>query len=107
MVDDDDAYTSDGADVEKLVWNLAAGYECGAGPYCQDCDWNGILERLTAKEWHGNAKKKSFNNALVVELALEECRCDPTAEELKDLYEKFYSLPMSGKLDDAGMGGAQ
>ena len=41
MVDDDDAYTSDGADVEKLVWNLAAGYECGAGPYCQDCDWNG------------------------------------------------------------------
>lgn len=73
----------------------------------QDCDWNGILERLTAKEWHGNAKKKSFNNALVVELALEECRCDPTAEELKDLYEKFYSLPMSGKLDDAGMGGAQ
>ena len=73
----------------------------------QDCDWNGILERLTAKEWHGNAKRKSFNNALVVELALEECRCDPTAEELKDLYEKFYSLPMSGKLDDAGMGGAQ
>lgn len=32
--------TSD--DVEKLVWNLAAGYECGAGPYCHDCDWNGI-----------------------------------------------------------------
>jgi hypothetical protein len=32
--------TSD--EVEKLVWNLAAGYECGAGYYCHDCDWNGI-----------------------------------------------------------------
>lgn len=73
----------------------------------QDGDWNGILERLTANERHGNAKKKSFNSALVVERALEGCRRDPTAEELRDLYEKFYSLPMSGKLDDAGKGGAQ
>ena len=68
-------------------------------------DWDGILERLTAEDWNGGTKD-GFNGALVVEQAVDAYRRDPTAEELKDLYEKFYSLPMSGVKESGESGGA-
>jgi len=73
----------------------------------QDDDWDGIREQLTKEEWNGGTRKSNFDNALVVEQAAEVYRCNPTADELKGLYEKFYSLPMSGKLENAGNGGVQ
>ena len=68
-------------------------------------DWDGILARLTAEDWNGGAKD-DFNSALVVAQAVDAYRRDPTAEELKDLYEKFYSLPMSGEKESVETGGA-
>ena len=68
-------------------------------------DWDGILARLTAEDWNGGAKG-DFNSALVVEQSVEAYRRDPNAEELKDLYEKFYRLPMSGIMATDGNGGA-
>jgi len=68
-------------------------------------DWDDILERLTSEEWNGGAKD-GFSSALVVEQAIDAYRRDPTAEELKDLYEKFYSLPMSGEKESVETGGA-
>ena len=68
-------------------------------------DWDDILGRLTAEDWNSGAKD-SFNGALVVEQAVDAYRRDPTAEELKDLYEKFYSLPMSGVKESGETGGA-
>lgn len=70
-------------------------------------DWNGVLALLTKEDWNGNAKKSGFDNALVVGQAAEAYRRDPSADELKALYEKFYSLPMSGKMEDAENGGAE
>ena len=70
-----------------------------------DGDWDGILGRLTAEEWSAGAKG-DFSNALVVEDAVAAYRRDPSAMELKDLYGKFYSLPMSGKKETDGNGGA-
>lgn len=70
-------------------------------------DWNGILERLTKEDWNGNSKKSNFDNALVVEQAAEVYRRDPTADELKGLYEELYSLPMSGKMEGEGNGGVE
>ena len=70
-------------------------------------DWNGILGRLTKEDWGGNSKKNGFDNALVVEQAAAAYRCNPTADELKNLYERFYHLPMSGKTEGAGNGGAK
>lgn len=57
-------------------------------------DWDGILEKLTAEEY--NNSKSSFNNDLVLEQNLERFKREPTAEELKDIYEKRYRLPLSG-----------
>ena len=70
-------------------------------------DWNNILGQLTKEDWNGNSKKSSFDDTLVVEQAVEAYRCDPVADELKDLYEKFYRLPMSGRMEDEGNGGAE
>jgi len=69
-------------------------------------NWDGVLEKLTAESRSGGAKGE-FSNALVVESALAAHRRNPTAEELKDLYEKFYRLPMSGVLASDGNGGAE
>ena len=68
-------------------------------------DWDDILARLTAEDWNGGANG-DFNSALVVEQAVGAYRRDPTAEELKDLYEEVYSLPMSGEKESGETGGA-
>ena len=70
-------------------------------------DWEKILESLTREEWSGKSGKSGFNNALVVELAAEAYRRDPSADELKELFGDFYSLPMSGAMEDGGSGGAE
>ena len=69
-------------------------------------DWGAVLERLTAQDWNGGTKG-AFSSALVVEQAAGAHRRDPTAEELQDLYEKFYRLPMSGTREPEGNGGAE
>ena len=74
----------------KKLAKALEGDQCG--------DWKAILGRLTAEEWNGGGKG-GFNNALVVEQSAEAYRRDPTAEELKALYENFYSLPMSGMME--------
>ena len=70
--------------------------------------WPAVLESLTAEEWDGNSKQKSFNKDLVVEKAADAYRRDPTTtEELEKLYEDRYKLPMSGQKESDGKGGAQ
>ena len=68
-------------------------------------DWDDILGRLTAEDWK-NGAKEDFNRALVVEQAVDAHRRDPTAEELRDLFVKFYDLPMSGTRESGETGGA-
>ena len=70
-------------------------------------DWDNVLLQLTKEEGYGSAKRKEFDNALVVEQSAEKYRRNPTAGELKELYEEFYSLPMSGSLDGEWNGGAK
>ena len=72
-----------------------------------DRDWSAVLEKLTAEEWGGNSKKKSFNSELVVEKAIDTYRRDPTEEELEKLYQERYKLPMSGTKESDGKGGAK
>ncbi len=72
-----------------------------------EATWDMILKQLTTEEWRGNSKKSSFNNELVVEQTLETYRRDPSKAELKDLYEKYYRLPLSGIKETDVTGGAK
>ena len=69
--------------------------------------WTHVLESLTAEDWNGNSRGKSFNNELVIEKAADAYRRDPTEKELELLYKELYELPMSGKKEPDGDGGAE
>jgi hypothetical protein len=57
--------------------------------------WNEILDSLTTEEYDNS--KSSFNNDLVLEQNLERFKREPeTGEELEEIYEERYELPLSG-----------
>ena len=61
----------------------------------QPYDWSEILDSLTAEEFDNS--KSSFNNDLVLEQNLERFKREPeTGEELEEIYEERYELPLSG-----------
>lgn len=62
-------------------------------------DFNDVLNKLENQTDYQRQNANSFNNELVVQKILDEFieKLPASANELKDLYEAIYKLPMSGK----------
>jgi exodeoxyribonuclease V gamma subunit len=84
-------YERDGKMVDFTCKKLLKALEKAKQPY----DWSEILDSLTAEEFDNS--KSSFNNDLVLEQNLERFKREPeTGEELEEIYEERYELPLSG-----------
>ena len=57
-------------------------------------DWTAVLATLEKPD--PNWPKRTFNNDLVVEQNLEPFRRSPTAEELKEIFERRHRFPLTG-----------
>ena len=60
-------------------------------------DWNGVLHALTKEE--PGFGGSGFNKALVVEQSIEKYRRNPTVEELQEIYDAIYALPLAGEME--------
>jgi exodeoxyribonuclease V gamma subunit len=74
---------------------------------CPPDDWKAISEQMTKDEWSGRATAGAFDGRLVVEESVAAYRCASTADELKEVYERFYRLPLSGIREADETGGAE
>ena len=60
-----------------------------------------IAKVISENKDGGHWGRSSFDNSVVVDELVKDFKCDPDAEQIKDLYEKLFRLPMEGSFSVA------